>query len=134
MTALEKMKSWLQSFPMWEDTLQIDTVSAGCCGLFPRGVTEVSRKTDILGNVTAVNKLQFVLYRVAANLPEENSNWLLALQDWIQQQSACGQAPRFGDDPTREKILAEQGKLHSVPQASTGKYGVTLTVEYIKNY
>lgn len=136
MTVLEKLKNWLQSFPLWEDTLQIDAVSAlpGSSGLFPRGITEISRKTDILGNVTTENKMQFVLYRVAPHQPEDNSSFLLALQNWIQQQSACGLAPQFGDDATRERILAEQGKLHAVPQASTGKYGVNLTVEYIKNY
>lgn len=136
MTVLEKLKNWLQSFPLWEDTLQIDAVSAlpGSSGLFPRGITEISRKTDILGNVTTENKMQFVLYRVAPHQPEDNSSFLLALQNWIQQQSACGLAPQFGDDATRERVLAEQGKLHAVPQASTGKYGVNLTVEYIKNY
>lgn len=136
MTVLEKLKNWLQSFPLWEDTLQIDAVSAlpGSSGLFPQGITEISRKTDILGNVTTENKMQFVLYRVAPHQPEDNSSFLLALQNWIQQQSACGLAPQFGDDATRERVLAEQGKLHAVPQASTGKYGVNLTVEYIKNY
>ena len=136
MTVLEKLKNWLQSFPLWEDTLQIDAVSAlpGSSGLFPRGITEISRKTDILGNVITENKMQFVLYRVAPHQPEDNSSFLLALQNWIQQQSACGLAPQFGDDATRERVLAEQGKLHAVPQASTGKYGVNLTVEYIKNY
>ena len=136
MTILEELKNWLKSGPLWEDTLEIDTVSAlpGSSGLFPRGITEISRKTDILGNVTTENKMQFVLYRVTPHPPEDNSRFLLALQEWIQQQSACGLAPRFGDDYSRERIRAEQGKLHAVPQASTGKYGVNITVEYIKNY
>ena len=50
---LEKMKAWLQTFPGWEDTLQIDYVEAapGNCGLYPQGVRAW---TFILRNVLDV--------------------------------------------------------------------------------
>ena len=39
---LEKMTKWLQTFPLWEDSIQIDYVDAcpGSTGLYPKGLTE----------------------------------------------------------------------------------------------
>lgn len=139
MTALEKMIAWLKTFPLWGNTaLFADYLDAAPdnAGLYPEGLEPVSCQTDILGNVTAVNRLHFVLYRVTAGQQDnlQNSNWLLALQDWIQQQSMAGLAPVFGDVPNRESITAQGGKLKSAGQTGTGKYAVNLTVEYIKQY
>lgn len=139
MTALEKMKNWLLSFPLWEESrLFVDYVGAapGNAGLYPEGLEERSRKTDVLGNVTVENRLRFMVYRVTAGQQdnEKNSTWLLALQNWVQQQSANGLAPRFGDDPSRERLRAEQGKLKTAFQTGTGKYAVKLTADFIKYY
>lgn len=133
MTALEKMKAWLQTFPLWQGELQVDVSGAmpGEQGLFPQGIQEISRKTDVSGNVTAINRLRFLLYRMAPLGQEEHSLWLLKLQDWIQRQSGEGLAPQFGDDPQRERIRAEKGRLLSAPQSGTGRYAVEITADYI---
>ena len=36
---LEKMETWLQTFPGWEGAVQIDYADAtpGFCGMYPRG-------------------------------------------------------------------------------------------------
>ena len=139
MAALEKIAQWLKSFPLWEDNqLHIDYTGAvpGNSGLYPEGVEEITRREDVLGNVTVQNRLHFTLYRVTKGQQdnEENSQWLLQFQNWVQQQSALGLAPSFGDDPKQEKIQAKQGRLKSASQTGTGKYAVAITAEYVKFY
>ena len=138
-TELEKIINWLQTFPHWGGTeLSVDYVKTvpGCAGLYPQGVEEVSRHSDVLGNVTVENRLRFMLYRVSAGQCDSTDAaiWLLQLQNWIQSQSTAGMAPRLGDDPARERIRAEQGKLRNASQSGTGKYAVTITAEYVKYY
>lgn len=139
MAALEKLVQWLKTFPLWEENaLHIDYTGAvpGSSGLYPQGVEEVQRREDVLGNVTVKNRLHVTLYRVTHGQQDnrENSAWLLQFQQWVQQQSALGLAPFFGDDPKQEKIRAEQGKLKSASQTGTGKYAVAITAEYVKFY
>lgn len=139
MTALEKLVQWLKTFPLWDhERLYIDYLDAvpGNAGLYPEGVEEVSRREDVLGHVTVQNRLHLVLYRITPGQQDngENSRWLLEFQTWVQKQCALGLAPRFGDDPTQERIRAEQGKLRSASQTGTGKYAVAITAEYVKNY
>lgn len=139
MTELDRIVSWLHTFPLWGDTeLSVDHVKAvpGNAGLYPQGVEELSRHSDVLGNVTVENRLRLVLYRVSAGQSDSTdaANWLLQLQNWMQSQSAAGRAPRLGDDPAREQIRAEQGKLRNASQSGTGKYAVTITAEYVKQF
>lgn len=138
MTALEKMVQWLKTFPLWEDDLHIDDLGAAPSntGLYPGGLEEVSRREDVLGNVTVVCRLHFLLYRRTARQQDngESSRWLLQLQDWVQKQSAAGLAPVFGDDPKKERIRAEKGKLQEASQTGTGKYAVAITAEFEKQY
>ena len=82
---LEKMETWLQTFPMWEEgcSLQIDHTGAepGSNGLFPLGMEEMERREDVLGNVKAYCRCRFKLFRVVtaqAGNPE-NAQWLLSL-------------------------------------------------------
>ena len=134
MTALEKMVQWLKTFPLWEDDLHIDDLGAAPSntGLYPGGLEEVSRREDVLGNVTVVCRLHFLLYRRTARQQDngESSRWLLQLQDWVQKQSAAGLAPRLGDIPEKEQIRAEQGRLSAPNQTGTKRYAVKLTAEY----
>ena len=139
MTALEKMTARLQTIPLWkEERLYADYLDAvpGNAGLYPGGLEEVSRREDVLGHVTVQNRLHFVLYRITPGQQDngENSRWLLEFKTWVQKQCALGLAPHFGDDPTQEKIRAEQGKLKSASQTGTGKYAVAITAEYVKFY
>ena len=106
----------------------------GNAALYPQGVEEIARHQDVLGNVTVENRMQFLLYRVTNGQVDSTdaANWLLMLQNWIQSQSAAGLAPRLGDDPGRERIWAQQGRLRNISQPGTGKYAVSLIAEYVK--
>ncbi len=133
MTVLEKITGWLKTFPLWEGELQIDGTapSPGSVGLYPQGVQEISRREDVLGNVQTVNRFELTLCRISNGDAEQAAAWLLALQDWIRQQSAGGLAPRLGDVPAQERIRAEQGRLKAPLQTGAGRYAVKITAEYV---
>lgn len=139
MTDLEKLRQWLTTYPKWEEgKLHVDYTDAlpGNLGLYPAGLEEVSRREDVLGGIMVRNRYHFALYRVAARREdnEENAQWLLEFQKWVQSQSAAGLAPRFGDESNQERLRAEKGKLKEASQTGTGTYTVTLTAEFIKYY
>ena len=137
MTALEKMVQWLKTFPLWnEETLHLDYLGAAPknSGLYPKGLEEVARREDVLGNVTVLCRLHFMLYRRTFSRQEHNSAWLLQLQQWVQSQSAAGLVPVFGDAPEKERIRAEKGSLQEASQTGTGKYAVAITAEFEKHY
>lgn len=133
---LETMIAWLKTYPGWADTLYVDYTDGvpGSAGLYPAGVEEVSRKEDVLGNLQVRYKAHFDLDRITTGQQDntENAAWLLEFQDWVRQQSGAGLAPTFGDEPDREHIRAEKGKLKSASQTGTGTYTVHLTAEYTK--
>lgn len=134
MDILEKLKAWLTTFPQWgEALLQVDNTDTEPvnCGLFPLGVEELSRREDLLGNASVQCRQTFLLRRVAAR-QEEAAIWLLALQDWIRQQSKAGTAPSFGDVAKKEWIRAEKGRLSSVTQTGTATYEIRIICEYTK--
>lgn len=139
MTALEKMRNWLKKFPSWNrQNLPVD-YSDGIpehCSLYCKGVEELSRKVDILGNVVVVSRLRFALCRTADNSMDnlDNANWLVALQDWIRLQNGLGLSPDFGDVPKMEWIRAENGRMQDVLQAGTARYTVDITVEFMNLY
>ena len=132
---LDKVMNWLQTFPLWEGTLRVDYADAmpGNTGLYPRGITELSRREDVLGNVTVRCSWGFALQRAA--LPgEENARWLMEFQTWVADQNRLGLAPKFGDDPKNERIRAFEGRLHARSQAGSAQYTVMLTAEFTKIY
>ena len=132
---LDTVQTWLQTYPGWEGTLQLDYAEAvpGNSGLYPKGFTELSRREDVQGNLTVRCSCTFTLRRMAA-AGGENAKWLLELQRWVADQSRLGLAPRFGDDPGRERIRAFEGRLDRYTQAGTACYTVQLSVEFTKYY
>ena len=132
---LETMKAWLETFPKWEGTLQFDYADTvpGSVGLYPRGVTELSRREDVLGNVKIRCSCAFVLRRTAGQRGE-NARWLLEFQNWVMEQDRMGLAPKFGDEPKTERLRAFEGRLDSHNQAGSSMYTVHLTAEFTKLY
>lgn len=132
---LQTMKTWLQTFPQWEGTLQLDYADAvpGNSGLYPRGMTEISRREDVLGGLTVRYRWDFILRRAAA-AGEENARWLLQLQEWVAQQDRLGLAPKFGDDPRTERLRAYEGRLDTHTQAGSSLYTVLFSAEFTKIY
>lgn len=144
MNALETVRSWLTAFPQSDKLadFQVDYTdkvpSTG--GLLPDGLVEISRSRDIVGNVTVTNQYNFGLYYVFEKAPNddvgafENADWIVDLQEWVQEQSATGAAPVFGDDPREERITAQNGTLLEVGAEGTAIYMVQLSVRFIKKF
>lgn len=144
MTALEKIREWIKTYPGCSQLQGLsvdytDEVPANG-GVNPSGLLEVSRKRDILGNVTVLNQYSFTLYFVFAKAPgddvgaEENAQWLMDFQDWVQSQSITGKAPVFGDAPRQETIKAQNGSLFTADSEGTAVYSAQLSVQFIKRY
>ena len=109
-------------------------------GIFPSGLTEVSRRQDILGNVTVVNQENFGIYIVFDKAPEDtvaaadNQEWVSDFQQWVQDQSIQGLAPTFGDVPHTERITASNGALYAATDEGTATYMIQLSIQYTKRY
>lgn len=132
---LEKLRQWLESFPGWDSQIQIDylDISPGNAGLYPRGITELSRREDVLGNVQVRCSCAFVL-RMAALGAEAQARWLLDFQSWVMEQNALGLTPKFGDLPKNERLRAFEGKLDSHTPLGSALYTVQLSAEFTKLY
>ena len=76
MTALEKIRNWLDTYPGIGrlQGLKVDYYAAQPenSTIAPAGLVEISRKTDILGNVTVENQYNFALYFVLLKDPGDD--------------------------------------------------------------
>ena len=135
MDVLTTVTDWLKTFPLWQGALSVDHLKPvpGSMGLYPQGVQEIARREDVTGNVEVTNRLELLLCRVTGGEDDrlEDARWLLALQQWIGQQSAEGLAPRLGDVPEMTRFRAEQGKLCAPAQTGTGRYAVKISAYYV---
>lgn len=144
MTAIQKIREWITTFPKYEQLreLSVDYTEAapGNGGIMPGGLTEISRRKDICGNVTAVNRYSFDLVFVFEKAQDDdegsegNAQFLMDFQNWVQSQSISGQAPIFGDVPKQETIKAQYGALYGTDAEGTALYTVQLTADFIKKY
>lgn len=144
MTALEKMREFVASFPDWDvlGELAIDYADRipNTAGLFPSGLVPVRRRTDLLGNVETDDQYNFALYTVLGKSPGEdagatlNAEWVMAFQQWVQEQSALGLAPTFGDYPRRERLVAQNGAIYSADPEGTAVYVIQITASFTKRH
>lgn len=142
MTALEKIKGFIAEFPGYDilRTFTVDYTDKMPLngGIFPGGLVEVSRTSDIFNNVRVSNQYNFALYTVFRKAPGDDSGatvnawWLMDFQEWVQEQSARGYAPAFGDEPEDERIIAQNGELYSDDEEGTAIYTVQITVNFTK--
>jgi hypothetical protein len=134
------MREFVQSYPDYDvlSRLDIDYTDKvpNSGGLFPSGMVEVSRRSDLLGNVTVTNQLNFALYTTLEKWEGsfDNAEWQLGFQQWVQAQSALGLAPTFGDEPRTETITAQNGQLYSADDEGTALYVVQINVTFTKYY
>ena len=143
-TDLDKLKAWIGSYPghdiLGQFAVDYTDQIPGNGGIFPNGLVEISRKEDILGNVEVENQYNFGLYYVLTKSPEdlagaeENAEWLMDFQRWVQEQSVRHLAPTFGDSPRTERITAQNGTLYGADADGTAMYMVQLSVKFTKNY
>ncbi len=144
MTALETMKEFIASYPDGDalEGLAIDYADAipDTAGLFPSGLVEVRRRTDLLGNVTVENQCNFALYTVMSKAPGDdagatlNAEWVQSFQTWVQEQSARGLAPTFGDEPRTERITAQNGAIYSADAEGVAVYAIQISATFTKHY
>lgn len=144
MTALEKITGFVKRYPGADilQDFQIDYTDQipNNGGVFPSGLVEVSRKTDLMGNVTVTNQYNFGLYYVFFNAPGDgeraavNADWVMDFQEWVQAQSVRGLAPAFGDVPRQERIIAQNGVLYDAQAEGTATYMVQLSVQFVKYF
>jgi len=137
MTNLKKMQQWLQTFPGFGDTpirLECTQAAPQGLGLYFRGREEVSRKEDILGRRESRCKLRFALQlqQLHHNGVDPVQLPVAQLQEWVQQQSALGLAPRFGDVPQHERLLTRLVQTREDPRSGTRLQEVELTAEFTK--
>lgn len=144
MTDLEKIRNWLLTCPETErlQSFRVDYLTrdpeSGSIRL--SGLTELSRTEDLLGNVKVENQISFGLYYVLNKSAEDdagtqdNAQWVLSLQQWVQQQSIQHLAPTFGDEPQKERMTAQNGALYAENENGTATYLVQLTANYTKFY
>ena len=144
MTPLEKIRDWLATHPGYnilehfrvDYTDQIPANGA----IFPSGIVEVERRSDIVGNVTVTNQYNFGLYYVFLKPPGDdagatiNADWIMDFQEWVQEQSITGSAPVFGDVPRDERIKAQNGVLYAADDEGLATYMVQLSVQFKKKF
>ena len=144
MTPLEKIRDWLATYPGYnilehfrvDYTDQIPANGA----IFPSGIVEVERRSDIVGNVTVTNQYNFGLYYVFLKPPGDdagatiNADWIMDFQEWVQEQSVTGAAPVFGDVPRDERIKAQNGVLYAADDEGLATYMVQLSVQFKKKF
>lgn len=144
MTALEQIKSWLATYEGFDILGQFrvdytDQVPANG-GIFPSGLVEISRASDIVGNTRVENQYNFGLYYVFEKAPGDdvgatvNADWIMDFQEWVQAQSITGAAPVFGDVPQSESISAQNGVLYDATDEGLATYMVQLSVRFIKKF
>jgi hypothetical protein len=143
-TDLEKMRAFVASYPDADvlGALAIDYTDhvPDCAGLFPNGPGEIRRRTDVMGDGTVENQYNFALYTVMAKAPGEdegatlNAEWRQGFQRWVQEQSARGLAPTFGDEPRRERMTAQNGAIYSADGEGVAVYAIQLSATFVKRY
>lgn len=109
----------------------------GTGALFPKVVEQTDRWQNLLGQVTARQKMQLVLRLNLpfvpgdANLSAQTARRLLELQAWVAEQSAAGFAPQLGNaDPVQETLTAGAARLEQANDEGGAVYTVTLTAHY----
>ena len=145
MTPLEQVRQWIAAYPGFDilSQFQVDYTDHAVPnngGIFPSGLVEVARRTDIVGNTTVTNQYNFGIFCVFTKADGDdvgatvNADWVMDFQSWVQAQSAMGLAPIFGDMPRDEKITAQNGVLYETTKDGTATYMVQLAVQFTKKY
>lgn len=145
MTALDKIRSWLLTYPNIGKIqgLNVDYYSEkpDNSSIAPSGLVEINRTEDILGNITVQNQYNFSLYFAMAKAmgddmgATQNADWLIGFQEWVQEQSILRKVSVFGDDPKNEIIRAQNGTNDGISQdGTTGLYTVLLSINFTKKY
>lgn len=140
MTDLERVKEWLATFPGHDilTDMHVDYTDhiPDNGGVFPAGLVELRKRTDVLGNVTLYNQRNFAIYYVLEKSPGDdvgaliNASWVEDFQDWVQEQAARGLVPKLGDRTTAAS--AQNGILYDADAEGVATYAVQLSITFQK--
>lgn len=140
MSALETIREWVKTYPghdiLSEFSIDYTDQIPANGGIFPSGLTEVSRRRYITGDTMVENQYNFGIYYVFAKAPEDdvgalvNADWVMDFQEWVQEQSINGDCPQFGDKTL--SIKAQNGTLYAAEAEGTATYMVQLSVNFNK--
>lgn len=114
MEILEKLRQFLTDFPGLQE-LSADFTQDGpdCSGLFPAGLTEVDRHTDLLGNTRVTYQCLFTLYK-RLEPGQDSAQWLLDFQNWLTERS--------------DAVQVQKAKVQETSRLNCGLCTVTLAV------
>ncbi|MBQ8881156.1 MAG: hypothetical protein IJ030_03150 [Oscillospiraceae bacterium] len=131
MDILEKLRQFLLGFPGWDEALSADFTQdgPGCSGLYPAGVEEIARRTDLLGNTQVDYKCQFTLYK-RMRPGQDSARWLLDFQNWLMENKK--RIPQFGDGSATVQV--GKAKAQEASRLGTGLCTVSLAVCFTKEY
>ena len=142
--ALDIMREFIDSYPDADilGELAIDYTSnvPNSAGLFPTGLVEVRKRRDILGNVESDRQANFALYAVLTKAPGDdegatyNASWIMGFQEWVLDQSAKGLAPRFGDVPEKEGMVAQNGQVYQSDEEGWAMYVIQISATFTKRF
>lgn len=141
MGVIQTIKDWIATFPGYEKLgdMQVDFLAPlpGSNSIAPSGLVEVSRTEDIMGNYTVQNQYNFSLFFVfyrpeGGEETEDNAEWVLNFQEWVQEQDIRGKTPTFGNRTI--STVAQNGMLYTADEEGTGVYMVQLSVNYEKRF
>ncbi len=143
-SVLPALRDFLAGAPALSDlTLRVEDAgpAPGTGGLWPRGVTVLTRKENLLGGVSLRCRAEFLL-RLCLPLPPgddaravRNAGRLLALQSWVAAKSAAHALPAFGNGlPEGETLRAQDGRLETADAGGTARYTIRLLAEYTEVY
>ena len=144
MSELEQGIAWLRTYEGhdilkdWHVDYTDQVPSSGA--VFPQGLQEIERRTYITGAVCVTNQSNFGLYFTFAKSAGDdegakiNADWVNDFQHWVQEQSAHGLAPNFGDAEEPVIARAQNGVLYEAEAEGTATYMVVLSLRYTKTY
>ena len=120
MGILEKLRQFLQDFPsLAELSVDFTQDGPGDAGLFPVGVTEVDRYTDLLGNIQVTYEGLFTLYK-RLELGQDGAQWLLDLECWLLNNN--------------DAVRVRKANIQEASQLQCGLCTVTLAMRVRKNF
>ena len=143
-SVLPALRDFLAGAPALSDlTLRVEDAgpAPGTGGLWPRGVTVLTRRENLLGGVSLRCRAEFLL-RLCLPLPPgddaravRNAGRLLALQSWVAAKSAAHALPAFASGlPEGETLRAQDGRLETADAGGTARYTIRLLAEYTEVY
>lgn len=144
MSDLERVREWLMEYPGMEalQKVWVDYYPArpDNGSIAPAGLTELSRRMDILGTLTVEDRYDFGIYYVLTKAEGDdvgataNAQWVMDFQNWVQEQSARRLAPVFGNRPQAQWIRAQEGALKKTHEEGLATYLVRLSIHFEKVY